>query len=79
MAKSVMQQKQEFWGMQIGKTVAARNYRGATAHGRLLGVRNGLWGYGGDSVALVLDVIDDWGQSHWPAGLCTVVDDVKAH
>lgn len=74
MTRSVMQQKQEFWSAQLGKTVIAKNYRGFTATGQLLEIRDGLWGYGGDSVALVLDVNDDWGQPHWPAGLCKVAD-----
>lgn len=71
MGESVMQQKQEFWGAHLGKLVSAKNYRGATATGRLLEVRDGLWGYGGDSV--VLDANDDWCQPLWPAGLCQVV------
>lgn len=56
---------------RIGGIVQASNQRGAQAVGTLLGVTDGVWGYGGDAVALELDAKDDRGLRHWPAGMCT--------
>ena len=67
-------QKRNYWPTQIGRQVSAKNYRGVTASGMLLAVVPGVWGYGGDSVALELDVSDDRGLCHWPAALCVVVE-----
>lgn len=67
-------QKRSYWEAHIGRRVSAKNYRDVTAEGTLLSVCSGVWGYGGDSVALVLDVKDDRGLCHWPASLCVVVE-----
>ena len=49
---------------KIGKKVAAQNYRGETVSACLLRVVSGVWGYGGDSVALVLDgVVSEFGKN----------------
>ena len=71
---SYVSEKREHWDKQVGKTVSAQNHRGETATGCLLGVVSGVWGYGGDSVALVLDVKDTRCSEFWPAGLCAVVE-----
>ena len=65
-------EKRAYWDQQIGKKVAAQNYRGETVSACLLRVVSGVWGYGGDSVALVLDAKDSHGLEFWPAGLCSV-------
>lgn len=63
-------EKKALWNDRVGKLVVATNYRGITATGTLLAVGDGVWGYGGDAVALKLDVQDDWGSEHWPADRC---------
>lgn len=63
-------QKREYWSVRIGMVVDAANYRGERVTGTLLAVDNGVWGYGGDSVALRLNVRDGRGLNHWPAGAC---------
>lgn len=62
-----MVEKKRYWQGQIGKLVSARSYRDYAASGILLEVRDGLWGYGGDSVALRLDQVDDQGLPFFPA------------
>lgn len=64
--------KRNYWKARIGSTVQASNPRGARAVGTLIAVVDGVWGYGGDAVALELDASDDRGLRHWPAGMCTV-------
>jgi hypothetical protein len=66
-----IEQKREFWRARIGQSVQASNYRGANAAGTIVDVRGGIWGCGGDAVALILDVKEDWGMDYWPAGRCT--------
>lgn len=68
------EQKRAYWSAMIGKRIAARNHRDFEAVGTLLSVCAGVWGYGGDSVALVLDVKDDRGLREWPAALCSVIE-----
>ena len=65
------EQKRNYWTARIGSIVRASNQRGAPAVGTLLGVTDGVWGYGGDAVALELDAQDDRGLRHWRAGMCT--------
>ena len=72
-----MSEKMDYWKAQIGKTINAKGYRDNTATGTLLGVGYGLWGYGGDSVALELDVADHDGTYTWPAGLCEVAPNAE--
>lgn len=62
--------RKSLWVANIGQVVKAENYRGVVKTGRLLNVVSGVWGYSGDSIALVLDVKDDLGLEFWPAGRC---------
>ncbi len=68
-------EKKELWMARVGQMVDATNYRGKSATGRLLEVGAGLWGYGGDAVALKLDVKDDDGSDFWPADKCRIAAD----
>lgn len=69
--------KRAYWEAQIGNPIHAQNYRGEVGQGILVSVRGGVWGYGGDSVALQLSVADPDGQDTWPAGKCKVMSDLN--
>lgn len=62
--------KKSFWRARIGELVTGQSYQGEIATGQLLDVVAGVWGYGGDAVALVLDVKNNLGSQHWPADKC---------
>lgn len=65
--------KQAFWLARIGELVSAQSFRGYAAAGKLLSVCDGVWGCGDESVALELDIKDDYGLKHWPASRCQLV------
>jgi hypothetical protein len=65
-------EKRTYWEAQVGRIVIVRNYRGDTAEGLLLKVCDGVWGYGGDAVALQLTECNSHGLAFWPAGLAEV-------
>lgn len=68
-------EKTDVWRARVGQMVDATSYRGCTATGRLMEVLAGVWGYGGDAVALKLDVKDDRGSDCWPADKCRIAAD----
>jgi hypothetical protein len=58
------EQQRNYWTARISSIVHAASQRGARAVGTLIAVTGGVWGYGGDAVALELDVKDDRGLRH---------------
>lgn len=65
-------EKKAYWEAQVGRIVKVRNNLGDNAEGLLLKVSYGVWGYGGDAVALHLSECDSRGRPCWPAGLAEV-------
>lgn len=70
--------KKAFWRAHIGEPVSAQSFRGFTATGKVLSVCDGVWGSGDESVALELDVKDDYGLKHWPASRCEPAAHLKS-
>lgn len=65
-------EKKAYWEAQVGRIVKVRNNLGDNTEGILLEVCYGVWGYGGDAVALQLTECDSRGLAYWPSGLAEV-------